>query len=52
MLHQDTPVAFPFIAIDIVFDRQISQTGRFRPESAEDYAAARKYSWVDRYLKA
>lgn len=43
MLHQDTSVAFPFKVMDIVLTGRFHKLGRFRPEGAEDYAAARRY---------
>lgn len=51
MLHQDTSVAFPFKAMDIVLAGRYHKLGRFRPESAEDYAAARKYMGYTDTLK-
>ncbi len=51
MLHQDTSVAFPFKVLDIVLTGRYHKLGRFRPESAEDYAAARKYMGYTDTLK-
>jgi len=42
MLHQDTAVAFPFTVLDVVLTGRYHKLGRFRPETPEDYAAARR----------
>ncbi len=51
MLHQDTSVTFPFKVLDIVLTGRYHKLGRFKPESAEDYAAARKYMGYTDTLK-
>ncbi len=43
MLHQDTSVAFPFSAMDIVLTGRYHQLGRLKSERPEDYEIARKY---------
>lgn len=43
MLHQDTSIAFPFTALEIVLTGRYHKLGRLKAESAEDYSAARKY---------
>lgn len=43
MLHQDTTVAFPFTALDVVLTGRYHMLGRFRAERPSDYAAARRY---------
>ena len=42
MLHQDTTVTFPFTVMDIVLTGRYHKLGRFRPETTEDYAVARR----------
>jgi len=42
MLHQDTAVAFPFTVLDVVLTGRYHKLGRFRPETPEDYAVARR----------
>lgn len=42
MLHQDTTVTFPFTVLDIVLTGRYHRLGRFKPETPEDYAVARK----------
>jgi iron complex transport system ATP-binding protein len=51
MLHQDTSVAFPFKVMDVVLTGRYHRLGRFRPESAEDYEAARRYMGYTDTLK-
>lgn len=51
MLHQDTTVAFPFKVLDIVLTGRYHKLGRFKPESTEDYTAARKYMGYTDTLK-
>ncbi len=51
LLHQDTSVAFPFKVLDIVLSGRYHKLGKFRPEGAEDYAAARKYMGYTDTLK-
>jgi iron complex transport system ATP-binding protein len=43
MLHQDTTVAFPFTALDIVLTGRYHCLGRLKSERPEDYVIARKY---------
>lgn len=43
MLHQDTTVAFPFTALDIVLTGRYHKLGRLKSEGPADYAAARRY---------
>jgi iron complex transport system ATP-binding protein len=43
MLHQDTTVAFPFSAIDIVMTGRYHMLGRLKPETERDYKAVRRY---------
>lgn len=43
MLHQDTTVAFPFSVMDIVITGRYHMLGRLKPETEEDYKAARSY---------
>jgi len=43
MLHQDTTVAFPFPAIDIVLTGRYHMLGRLKPETEMDIKAARNY---------